>query len=416
LDFFPSRRAYLIHVAGAPECCRSNELIERNGLRVSQKVDIWSLGCVYSEAAVWIVLGPEGIERYRQERKKATEQIKPAFNGGDCFHDGEKVLDIVLQMHRHVQGITRGGDYITGKVLEIMVMEMLGPWSARPSAEQLRTKSQRIISEANERLNGVAHENPFSHTVSNNSTFSNSNGKAREPTNVLPAPWELGQHPRPSRPATWDAPSSPRPVSGLGRPPQRLSADVHGITDWTTLDRQKSLHAGPARVGSYRQPQESIVDDRNCHPDAAHAGIAEIDEDEDESLNPMMCVGRHRNFRAPTLPTEGANDFVYQLPAAHQLPNNQQSFKGKARGGNSNFSKHPPFAQMGQIGDFSTPIPTQNKHTKSSPSPSAKPTLSFAEALKYKGLKKKKKATEEDGLPFYWLLPRLAERDHVCTA
>lgn len=347
-------------VTGAPECFRSNQLIDRHGLRVSQKVDIWSLGCVFSEAAVWVVLGPDGLEDYRNQRKEATGEIDPPFNGGDCFHNGEKVLDIVLRMHKLVQNRARGCDYITGQVLETMVDEMLWHWSVRPSAEQLRTKSQKIIVKANEQLDEI---------IAHDSSLSYPNGHPREPVNVPPPPWKATPRPQQNRPATWDVSSSSRPRSEIVRLHQSLSADAPGISD----------------------------------------------EDEDENLQTAITASGRRQFHVPTQRAEAAKNYVHSLPATDELVDKQQSFKCKGTSDTGNLSKTPSSSQMGRVDGSSTPVSKRNKISDSSSPQQGTRELSFAEALRYKELKKKKKVTAEGGLPFYWLLPRLNERDHVCT-
>lgn len=40
-----------------------------------QSIDIWSLGCVYSMTATWLVLGYEGIEQFGNLRETAIAAI-----------------------------------------------------------------------------------------------------------------------------------------------------------------------------------------------------------------------------------------------------------------------------------------------------------------------------------------------------
>lgn len=42
---------------------------------VAQTIDIWSLGCVFSIAATWVVLGYQGIRQYNWMREKAISKI-----------------------------------------------------------------------------------------------------------------------------------------------------------------------------------------------------------------------------------------------------------------------------------------------------------------------------------------------------
>lgn len=137
--------------AGAPECYRPDDEISDWDLDVKQHVDIWSLGCVYSEANTWVVGGRAGVQEYRQQRMAATERIR-GFHEGDCFHDGKKVLDIVRTWHEELSGYKRGQDYVTDILWNKMLEEMLGVPDIRPSARVLWEKSKMVLEEAERRL------------------------------------------------------------------------------------------------------------------------------------------------------------------------------------------------------------------------------------------------------------------------
>lgn len=130
--------------SGAPECYRGDNLMGRSTLRVKKSVDIWSLGCVYSEAATWLVLGKEGLRKYRDDRAQETSKI-PSFKDGNCFHNGDVVLECVQATHATVRESKRGTDHVTHRILQNMVEEMLAREHARPNAMQLRHKSQLAI-------------------------------------------------------------------------------------------------------------------------------------------------------------------------------------------------------------------------------------------------------------------------------
>src|SRR5436190_18169791 len=99
--------------------------------KLTKAVDIWSLGCLYSETAVWITNGYKGVIDYRRARRAETNEISN-FRGGHCFHNGEKVLTAVLETHKIVTLDLNPVDYVTKDVLDSMVTEML--WETdRPS-------------------------------------------------------------------------------------------------------------------------------------------------------------------------------------------------------------------------------------------------------------------------------------------
>lgn len=64
--------------------------------------------------------GSTNLDKYRQERREAT---KSKTRLGDCFHDGARVLEIVLRWHKRVQS-TKLHD-ITTRVLAMIEEDML---------------------------------------------------------------------------------------------------------------------------------------------------------------------------------------------------------------------------------------------------------------------------------------------------
>jgi hypothetical protein len=138
-------------VAGAPECYRPDETSVRDKLRVGQNVDIWSLGCVYSEAARWVKSHYKGVVQYRNERKDEISKIAE-FQDADCFHDGSKVLITVKESHIKSTTNLRTEDYITRAVVDRMITNMLDVAPARPTAANLWYISKGIVSDARNQL------------------------------------------------------------------------------------------------------------------------------------------------------------------------------------------------------------------------------------------------------------------------
>jgi hypothetical protein len=131
----------------------------RSLAKISQAADIWSLGCIYSEAAMWIADGYKGVIGYRRQRRAATNKILN-FKGGDCFHDGEQMLKAVSSAHADIELRLRRSDNITKDVLDSMVMEML--WDEdRPNAKALWRKAEIILSRAQQRLSLNNEEDGF---------------------------------------------------------------------------------------------------------------------------------------------------------------------------------------------------------------------------------------------------------------
>lgn len=115
---------------------------------VSQRFDIWSLGCVFSEAATWVALGHRGINLFQLVRKSGqlSDDINAYYGniletrssisdiddnsligvqGLDRFHDGSKMSSTVKDWHTHVRQTLRRCDPVTERVLEIVENSML---------------------------------------------------------------------------------------------------------------------------------------------------------------------------------------------------------------------------------------------------------------------------------------------------
>jgi serine/threonine protein kinase len=137
---------------GAPECYRFDHIIDHLPLNVKQTVDIWSLGCIFSEIAVWVVLGRARLIKYRDMRKEETSRIHGHRDRG-CFHDSDgAVLTSVKSMHDEVFENVRNSDHITKSVIKKLCDEMLDIVEGRPDAQQCWRKAQRILEDAETKL------------------------------------------------------------------------------------------------------------------------------------------------------------------------------------------------------------------------------------------------------------------------
>ncbi|OTA62684.1 kinase-like protein [Hypoxylon sp. EC38] len=151
----------------APECAANYDVLYRFDNRVGSEVDIWSLGCVFSEAAVWAVCGQPGLRDYLERRFQETQRFDSMARSGfaGCFHNGNEPLNAVTLMHAHILHSKRHWDTITPEIVrliqESMLLEPMGP---RKSARDLLQRSERLLKEAEEKaLEGgfIRRENPL---------------------------------------------------------------------------------------------------------------------------------------------------------------------------------------------------------------------------------------------------------------
>ena len=100
---------------------------------------------------MWIADGYKGLAEYRRQRMAETDRI--LFKSCEGFHDGERVLQSVLDAHRDIEDRLRRSDYVTKDVLDAMIDEML--WEEeRPSAKALIRKAEVVLSKARNKLSG----------------------------------------------------------------------------------------------------------------------------------------------------------------------------------------------------------------------------------------------------------------------
>ena len=119
---------------------------------VPRSVDIWSLGCIYSEVATWIGHGWPRVEQYRNQRQMEVEKKLNDPEIGDLFHDGEKVLDAVEDSHTSVHESRRIDDFITSRMVRDVISEMLESPRVRMDAHQVYNKAHKSFVAARKEL------------------------------------------------------------------------------------------------------------------------------------------------------------------------------------------------------------------------------------------------------------------------
>ena len=97
-----------------------------------------------SEFAVWVALGYNKVEEYRYQR--GLEFFTRTGESGQCFHDRERVLDAVVEVHKEICHNGGKKDNLTPTVTKDIAEEvMLVDIVARPNANQLYAKYCRIL-------------------------------------------------------------------------------------------------------------------------------------------------------------------------------------------------------------------------------------------------------------------------------
>jgi serine/threonine protein kinase len=128
----------------APECRRS--ITDNTVVPVSQKIDVWSMGCVLSKAATWIILGFSGIQNFEKHLSTTEDQRALAR-----FHDGKNVLPSVQNWHKILRQNIHTRDHLTGKILDLVDNHLLqGNPRLRFDSKELCAYLGRLLQEREE--------------------------------------------------------------------------------------------------------------------------------------------------------------------------------------------------------------------------------------------------------------------------
>lgn len=109
---------------------------------------MWSLGCVLSEAAVWVCSGQRGRIEFQQRRRDENNEVAPdqrALGRSDCFHNGTKRLRAVSEVLDLVQRDGRRSDELTPKVIRLVLDHLLVDEDSRYDARILSTELDKMI-------------------------------------------------------------------------------------------------------------------------------------------------------------------------------------------------------------------------------------------------------------------------------
>jgi hypothetical protein len=121
---------------------------------VTQRFDIWSLGCVLTEVATWIVLGVRGLNQFRKVRQICSTNDKDDISlsgadGPDRFYEGDTMSLAVHDWNFHLRQCIRWCDPVTEKVLHLIETAMLvGPPKKRLPADELHGQLKEILDNA----------------------------------------------------------------------------------------------------------------------------------------------------------------------------------------------------------------------------------------------------------------------------
>ena len=199
---------------GAPETHRSYEGSDSVPLQVTKAVDMWSIGCVFSEVAVWAHYGWKRVLEYRRQRSDEIE-AKGGGEGEYNFHLDGSLLDAVNIIHQDMLGKTAVKDLLTRLVLDGPVDDML-QHKSRPYAENVFDRLKRLVNKCEKNfgvsvnklgqsVNGESVNSDEARVRTRNSQVPNAHHRShaeRESSLEEPVPPDDSSTPTPSSPSS----------------------------------------------------------------------------------------------------------------------------------------------------------------------------------------------------------------------
>jgi hypothetical protein len=124
----------------APEASRVYTYEKQTIRPVPLSSDIWSLGCVFSEALVWVAGRIAAVDKAASDRRTEIQtyhslQIDASL--GDCFHNTQTALHCVLESQQAAVEALSGPTNLSGTVCTLVKQKMLVPSKDRPNPRSL---------------------------------------------------------------------------------------------------------------------------------------------------------------------------------------------------------------------------------------------------------------------------------------
>lgn len=110
--------------------------------------DIWQLGTVFSEVLICILWGIESLGLYEQRRRQETSSMSDLVNSGleICFHDGQKRLDCIQEVHKEALRSRAVFDRISEPLVTFIEDSMLIPHEqGRVSPQRLAFRFKQLV-------------------------------------------------------------------------------------------------------------------------------------------------------------------------------------------------------------------------------------------------------------------------------
>ena len=283
-------------IPGAPEIYRMDRVQQSVSISIDVSVDTWSFGAVLSETLIWCTLGKHGFEKYRSRRRKATTSLENGGYGG-CFHDGEKVLDVVSDMHDEALESVEGNVFVYGLLTAIRtliesILDAEVPKS-RPDDHTLYRSCQKIIARAKKLAMAQRDaQNALQEEIPADSDLALIQALPR----ISPPPEDLIEYDDINRPRAYSASTFD------ARSPPSESGFSQGFGDYTPSIRPsippETLENGHLGNGTPAKHQIQHADDRNVNGQRGKQSTSNIPKLEIQAVHSWI-TRKQDKFRNP---------------------------------------------------------------------------------------------------------------------
>ncbi|KAF5987424.1 serine threonine kinase [Fusarium coicis] len=120
----------------SPEVTRLYRDQEKGFMQVPVASDVWSLGCVISEAIVWVAGGTAALDEAASDRRREILTHWPLLadgSFGECFHNSSTALTCVVKSHSAALDALKGPIFLSRNVCSLVEHWMLVPYRERQS-------------------------------------------------------------------------------------------------------------------------------------------------------------------------------------------------------------------------------------------------------------------------------------------
>ncbi|CAG9962894.1 unnamed protein product [Clonostachys byssicola] len=116
---------------------------------VGPTLDMWSIGCIIMEAAVWLVFNERGRQDFRSKRKEEISKLPDLgdLGYGDCFHNRSVALNCVTEYVNLMKLHGRPSDKITPEIVKLAVENLLIEEDSRINSLNLYNRLRTILND-----------------------------------------------------------------------------------------------------------------------------------------------------------------------------------------------------------------------------------------------------------------------------